>query len=97
MAERQDVTPAEIREEQRRLRYLRTLVDLAANVIMQGRFARSEARKLVEATRRQILQLFPGEEQTYNLIYRPRFERLILEYTTSEATASSLGDDQTRL
>ena len=81
MAERQSANSVEIQEEQRRLRYLRTLVDLAAEVIQQSRLDRSEARKLVEATRRQILQLFPGQEEIYDLIYRPRFERLVLEYT----------------
>ncbi len=93
MVERRAVTPDGFREEQRRLRYLRTLVDLAANVIMQGRLARSEARKLVEATRRQILQLFPDKGETYDLIYRPRLERLILEHTGPEATVRALGGD----
>ncbi len=97
MVERRAVTPDGIREEERRLRYLRTLVDLAANVIMQGGLARSEARKLVEATRRQILQLFPDKGETYDLIYRPRFERLILEHTGPEATVRTLGGDQTTL
>ena len=81
MAERHSATSAEIQEEQLRLRYLRALVDLAAQVIMQSRLDRSEARKLVEATRHQILLLFPGQDETYDLIYRPRFERLLLEYT----------------
>jgi hypothetical protein len=72
----------EIREENRRLRYLRTLVDLASNVIIQGRLQRVEAERLVEAMRRQILQLFPGKELVYDLVYRPRFERLIQEYAS---------------
>ena len=42
MGERRAVTPDAVREEQRRLRYLRALVDLAANVIMQGRLPRQE-------------------------------------------------------
>ena len=97
MAEGRTVTPDAIREEERRLRYLRTLVDLAANVIMQGRLARWEARKLVEATRRQVLLLFPDKSETYDLIYRPRFERLILEYTGPGSTVRPWGRDQTRL
>ena len=73
----------QILEEKRRLRYLRTLVDLTANVIMQSRLSRVEAEQLVAATRRRVLQLFPGKEQTYDIIYRPRFERLIAEFTLS--------------
>ena len=89
-------TPEQIQEEHRQIRYLRTIVDLTANVIMQSRLSRAEAERLVEATRRQILLLFPGKEQAYDIIYRPRFERLISEYVqeakvlpfNSKATAS---------
>lgn len=91
MAERQSAASAEIQEEQRRLRYMRALVDLAAQVIMQSRLDRSEARKLVEATRRQILQLFPGQGETYDLIYRPRFERLISEFTRANELPAGIG------
>ncbi len=67
-------------EEGQRLRYLRTLVDLAANIIMQTGLERAEAERMVEDMRRRILRLFPGKEETYDLIYRPRFERLIREF-----------------
>jgi hypothetical protein len=80
MVSRQSPTPEQIREEHRQIRYLRTIVDLTANVIMQSRLSRAEAERLVEATRRQILVLFPGKEQAYDIIYRPRFERLISEF-----------------
>lgn len=70
----------EIREERRRLRALRRLVDLVTQIIMQSRLSRWEAEELVEVTRRQILQLFPGQEQTYEIVYRRRFERLIQEF-----------------
>jgi hypothetical protein len=73
-------SPEQIQEEHRRIRYLRTIVDLTANVIMQTHLSRAEAERLVEATRRQVLQLFPGKELAYDIIYRPRFERLISEF-----------------
>jgi len=78
----------EEREERRRLRYLRTLVDLTATIIMQARPEKAEAERMVEAMRRQILRLFPGKEKTYDLIYRPRFERLIREYTCERPVTS---------
>jgi hypothetical protein len=78
----------EEREERRRLRYLRTLVDLTANIIMQAGLERAEAERMVEAMRRQILRLFPGKEETYDLIYRHRFERLIREYAGEMPEAS---------
>lgn len=75
---------AEIEQEERRLRYLRVLVDLTASLIRQGGLDRSAAEALVEAARRHILDLFPGKEATYDLIYRPRFERLIREFRRGE-------------
>lgn len=86
-------TDEEIREEQRRLRYLRTLVDLTASLIMQGRFGRSELEQMVEATRRQILALFPGKEETFELLYRSRFERLIQEYAVEPAEGTPPSQD----
>jgi hypothetical protein len=47
-------TEQEIQEERRRLRYVRTLVDLTASLIQQGGLDRAEAERLVEAARRQI-------------------------------------------
>jgi hypothetical protein len=68
-----------IREENRHLRYLRFLVDLALWEIRAGRFTRPQARKVVENIRSQALQLFPGKEEAFDLIYRPRFQRAITE------------------
>ena len=67
-------------EEQRRLRLLRTVVDLTANVLAQGGLARPEAEALVAATRRQALELFPDKASTYDLILAPRFDRLLDEF-----------------
>ena len=73
-------TEQEIQEERHRLRYVRTLVDLTASLIQQGGLDRAEAERLVEAARGQILRLFPGKEETFELIYRSRFARLIDEF-----------------
>jgi hypothetical protein len=68
-----------VREENRRLRYLRFLVDLALMEIRAGRYTKPEAEKIVENIRSQALQLFPGKELAFELIYRPRFRRTITE------------------
>jgi hypothetical protein len=70
-----------LQEEQRRMRYLRVLVDFTAGVIVQGGISRVEAERMVVATRRKVLQLFPGKDETFDIIYRRRFERLIEEHT----------------
>lgn len=75
-----------LREERRRLRELRAVVDLTANVIAQGRLTRREAEELVAATRRRVLALFPDKESTYELILAPRFARLVAEYTHPPAS-----------
>lgn len=69
----------EILEENRRARRLRVVVDLVTSVISQSDMAYEEAADLVAATRQFALRLFPGKEETYNLIYTPRFQRLLRE------------------
>ncbi|HLA78310.1 MAG TPA: hypothetical protein VJU18_12080 [Vicinamibacteria bacterium] len=71
---------AAVAEEARRVRQLRMVVDFAVNVLAQGRLDRSEAEALVAAARRNVLDLFPDKEATYDLILAPRFARLLDEY-----------------
>jgi hypothetical protein len=68
-----------VRAENRRLRYLRFLVDLALMEIRARRYTKPEAEKIVENIRSQALKLFPGKELAFELIYRPRFRRTIAE------------------
>jgi hypothetical protein len=72
-------------DERRRLRVLRTVVDLTTNVLAQGRMTRAEAEDLVAATRRQALELFPDKAATYDLILAPRFARLLDEFAGPRA------------
>ncbi len=68
-----------IKEENRRLRYLRFMVDLALLEIRSGSFSRSQARQVLENIRSQALLLFPGKESAFDIIYRPRLQRAITE------------------
>ncbi len=68
-----------LREENRNLRYLRFIVDLALREIRAGRYTRAQAEQVVENIRSQALKLFPGKELAFDLIYRPRFQRAITE------------------
>ena len=70
-------TPDELRDEQRRLRYVQFIVDFTSSVIVQGGVSREEAEALVAAAREKILALFPGSEQTYEILYARRFARLV--------------------
>ncbi len=69
----------ELAEENRRIRTLRMIVDAAAVVLRHRPLSRGEAEELVRAVRAQVLELFPGKEATFDLIYGARFRRLIEE------------------
>jgi hypothetical protein len=76
---RRKPTQEEIDEESRRGRRLRILVHLALCTIAEGELSVEEASEVVAATRRVALDLFPGKELAFDLIYRPKFQRLINE------------------
>lgn len=70
---------AEIREENRRVRRLQIVVDLVTSVLRQSEMPFEEAAELVASTRQFALRLFPDKAATYDLIYQPRFRRLLAE------------------
>jgi hypothetical protein len=69
----------EIEEENRRLRTLRLLVDFALAYLAQTNLPLEEAQAVVKGVKRQTLLLFPDKEETFDLIYLPRFRRLLRE------------------
>jgi len=72
-------TQEQIDEESRRVRRVRIVVHLALNIIAQGQIPIEEAHELAAATRRVALTLFPDKGETYDLIYRPKFQRVMSE------------------
>jgi hypothetical protein len=68
-----------IREEEKRMRRLRSVVNLAEAVLMQSDLSVPEALQLMEDTRKAALSLFPGKEFVYDLIYTPKFQRILHE------------------
>jgi hypothetical protein len=67
----------EARQENRRVRYLRYLVDFSILSIQEEDLSFEEAMQVVEDVRRAACGLFPGKEEVFDLIYRPRFNRAI--------------------
>ena len=49
------------------------------NVISQSDLPFEEASKMVAATRQVALNLFPGKEETYELLYQLRLQRLLAQ------------------
>lgn len=72
-------TREELDEEDRRVRQLRIVVGLALSVIGQTDLTLAQAQEMVAATRSMALRLFPGKELAFDLIYLPRFRRLLAE------------------
>jgi hypothetical protein len=70
----------DIRDEQRRLRQLRLLVDVTAQVLAEDEsLILCEALRLIEAARTAALRLFPEKDGTFDLVVRPRLERIVFE------------------
>ena len=70
-------TQEEIDEESRRIRRLRILVRLTLETIAEGGLSPEEAAGMIAATRRVALEMFPGKERAFDLIYRPQFQRMM--------------------
>jgi hypothetical protein len=74
-----EYSEAERRAEEKNIRYLRRLVDLSLTMIAQSRITLEEAQQLVQVVRAEAHRLFPDRKETFELIYTPRFRRLIAE------------------
>ena len=73
-------TREEIEDERLRARRVRQIVDFTCALIAQGQMARHDAEQLVRAARRRILELFPGRDETYEIVCAPRFRRILDEF-----------------
>jgi hypothetical protein len=75
-----DPRSLDIFEENCRLRWLRVQSDLLKAVLYQDRDLNlAEARRIVYEFRRRVLEVFPGDERTFDMLLLPRFERVIRE------------------
>ena len=72
-------TTEEVMEEQKKIDRLRFLVDFTITVIQQGNLPLPDVQRMVEGLKRHAVTLFPGKEGTFELIYRPRLNRAIME------------------
>ena len=74
------IHPAEGLDEGQRIRRLQLMMDLVMQVIAQdATLSLEEASQMVADSRKAALALFPGKELAYDLLYRPRFQRLMRE------------------
>jgi hypothetical protein len=67
-------------EEQRKIRRLQMMMDMVMSVISQDRsLTVDQAAELVADSKRAALAMFPDKELAYNIIYKPRLQRLMRE------------------
>lgn len=67
-------------EEARRLRRLQLMMSMVMSVIGQDPdLTLEEAAEMAANARRAALAMFPDKELAYDLIYRPRLQRLMNE------------------
>ncbi len=78
----------ELLKEEKNLRRLRFIVDLTEAVLMQSDLSLRESQELIAGTKRAALALFPDKEFVYDLIYTPRFSRIIAERFTVPGSMS---------
>jgi hypothetical protein len=73
-------SPQEKLEEQRKIRRLQMMMDMVMSVISQdGSLTVEQAAELVADSKKAALAMFPDKELAYNIIYKPRLQRLMRE------------------
>ncbi len=75
-------------EEEKKMQRLKWVVDLTAAILMQSDMTLHESLALMDNTKKAVLSLFPDKEFLYDLIYTPRFRRILDERFTVPDTYS---------
>jgi hypothetical protein len=73
-------TVQEAMDERRKIRRLQMMMDMVTSVIAQDEsLTYDDAAEMIADSKRAALAMFPDKELAYNLIYKPRFQRLMRE------------------
>jgi hypothetical protein len=74
------MSPTELAEERKLIRRLQFMMNLVLQTIAQdGSLTIDEASQMIADARKAALAMFPGKDLAYDLIWRPRFQRLMRE------------------
>jgi hypothetical protein len=78
--ERARLDAEEQKQEQKLIRRLQMMMNLVMQTIAQdSSLTVDEAAQMIADSRKAALAMFPGKELAYDLIWRPRFQRLMRE------------------
>ena len=73
-------TSEELAEEQKLIRRMQMMMNMVMQVIAQdATLTIDEASQMIADSRKAALAMFPGKELAYDLIWKPRFQRLMRE------------------
>jgi hypothetical protein len=74
------LTPDEREEEARKIRRLQIMISMVMSVISQdANLTVEEASELAAGAKRAALAMFPDKELAFDLLYKPRLQRLMRE------------------
>jgi hypothetical protein len=74
------VSVEERAEEQKLIRRLQLMMNMVMQVIAQdASLTVDDASQMIADSRKAALAMFPGKELAYDLIWKPRFQRLMRE------------------
>ncbi|MBV9624919.1 MAG: hypothetical protein JOZ14_13175 [Acidobacteria bacterium] len=76
----EDAQANEVKQEAQKIRRLQVMVSMVMSVISQDpNLTVEEASELVAGTKRAALAMFPDKELAYDILYKPRLQRLMNE------------------
>jgi hypothetical protein len=74
------ISAEERAQEQKLIRRLQMMMNMVMQVIAQdASLTIDDAAQMIADSRKAALAMFPGKELAYDLIWRPRFQRLMRE------------------
>ena len=77
---REDHEAHEAQDEARRIRRLQVMMSMVSSVISQDpSLTVEQASELAAGAKRAALAMFPDKELAYDLLYKPRLQRLMKE------------------
>ncbi|HZQ24598.1 MAG TPA: hypothetical protein VFA89_17550 [Terriglobales bacterium] len=76
----QATTQSEAQEEARKIRRLQIMISMVTSVLSQDpNLTMEEASEMVANAKRAALAMFPDKEFAFDILYKPRLQRVIRE------------------
>ncbi|MFC2173529.1 hypothetical protein ACFLU6_12985 [Acidobacteriota bacterium] len=81
-----------VKEEKKKLAWLKAVVDMVARVLaQQSDLTPEDALELTHAAKKAVLKQFPEKEELYDMIYTSRFSRILTERFGEEFADMQMG------